>query len=174
MAGPPSRGTAEFSPACRAKEAPLGSGMYQFVYVSSETNRFTDAQLKELLEVSRRKNNACGVTGLLLYVSGNFIQLLEGAKEDVLATCARIAEDPRHRGMNTLLEGACERRDFEDWSMGFEKVEGAEAGKLPGYSDFLARKTDQAAERSSALRLLEFFKELNLPGGKTIRSGAGS
>ena len=133
--------------------------MYQYVYVSSETNRFTDDQLTELLKVSRRKNSACDVTGLLLYVSGNFIQLLEGEKEHVLATRTRIEADPRHRGMNTLLEGACEKRDFQDWSMGFKKVDGSD--KLPGSSDFLAKNIDQTAQRSGALQLLEFFKELN-------------
>jgi hypothetical protein len=134
--------------------------MYQYVYVSSEVYKFTDAQLKDLLEVSRRKNNACGVTGLLLYLSGNFIQLLEGAKEDVLATRTRIAADTRHRGMNTLLEGPCEKRDFQDWSMGFERLESPEAEKLPGYSGFLAKDPDPAAHDSAALRLLEFFKKI--------------
>jgi hypothetical protein len=134
--------------------------MYQYVYVSSEVYRFTEAQLKDLLEVSRRKNSACDVTGLLLYLSGNFIQLLEGSKEDVLATRARIAADTRHRGMNTLLEGPCEKRDFQDWSMGFERLEGPEAGKLPGYSDFLSKAPGDSAHQSAALRLLEFFKKI--------------
>jgi hypothetical protein len=135
--------------------------MYQYVYVSSEFNRFTEEQLKELLEVSRRKNNECGVTGLLLYVSGNFIQLLEGEKEHVLATRARIEADPRHRGMTTLLDEPCEKRDFQDWSMGFKKIETADGEKLPGYSDFLTRHIDKSEQRSAALRMLGFFKELN-------------
>jgi hypothetical protein len=135
--------------------------MYQFVYVSREVMRFTDEQLQDLLKVSRRKNSACQVTGLLLYVSGNFIQLLEGAREDVLATRDRIAADTRHRGMNTLLDGPCEKRDFQDWSMGFEKVGGSEADKLPGYSDFLTQTAGESAQGSAALRLLEFFRKLS-------------
>jgi hypothetical protein len=134
--------------------------MYQYVYVSSEAYRFTDAQLRDLLEVSRRKNDACAVTGLLLYLSGNFIQLLEGAKEDVLATRDRIAADNRHRGMNTVLEGPCEKRDFQDWSMGFERLESPEAETLPGYSDFLSTPAGDSRHQSAALRLLEFFKRI--------------
>jgi len=134
--------------------------MYQYVYVSSEAYRFTEMQLLNLLNVSRRKNTACGVTGLLLYLSGNFIQLLEGAKEDVLATRARIATDNRHRGMNTVLEGPCEKRDFQDWSMGFERLEGPEAETLPGYSDFLSKDADDSVHQSAALQLLEFFKRI--------------
>jgi len=99
--------------------------MYQYVYVSAEAYRFTDAQLKDLLAVSRRKNSACSVTGLLLY-----------------------------------LKGPCEKRDFQDWSMGFERLEGPEAETLPGYSDFLSTPAGDAAHQSAALRLLEFFKRI--------------
>jgi hypothetical protein len=134
--------------------------MYQFVYVSSSVNLFSDAQLADLLDVSRRRNAACDVTGLLIYINGNFIQLLEGAWEDVAATRARIETDPRHRGIITLLEGECDGRDFKDWSMAFKKLDGPTATDLPGYSDFLHRDTDESAQRSAALRLLQFFREL--------------
>jgi hypothetical protein len=134
--------------------------MYRYVYVSSEAFKFSDRQLLEMLEVSRRRNAACDVTGLLLYLSGNFIQLLEGAKEDVLATFARIAADNRHRGVNTLLNGACEKRDFQDWSMGFERIDGHKGSEIPGYSDFLSRDTEPSAKDSAALSLLVFFKKM--------------
>lgn len=135
--------------------------MHQLVYVSSAVRPFHDAQLTELLDTSRRLNEACHVTGLLLYVRGNFIQLLEGAQADVVATFARIQKDPRHRGLITLMDGACEKRDFPSWSMGFEKVEGSTAEQLPGYSDFLSTGADKDVQSSAALRLLEFFRELN-------------
>jgi hypothetical protein len=135
--------------------------MYQLVYVSSAVNVFTDQQLEELLDVSRRKNIERGVTGLLLYISGNFIQLLEGAQADVMATLTRIKLDPRHRGLITLLDGECEKRDYADWSMSFKKVDGPEAEKFPGYNDFLNRDTHDASRNSAALRLLEFFKTIN-------------
>jgi hypothetical protein len=135
--------------------------MYQFVYVSSAVTPFTDEQLARLLEVSRRRNAECDVTGLLLYLSGNFIQLLEGAKKDVVSTYSRIQADPSHRGLITLLDADADEREFPEWSMGFEKVEGPAAERLPGYSDFLKQETDKSAHRSAALRLLQFFRDLN-------------
>jgi hypothetical protein len=135
--------------------------MHQLVYVSSAVRPFTDAQLVELLEACRRNNIAGNVTGLLLYVSGNFIQLLEGTKADVDSILGRIQADPRHRGMITLLEAEAEKREFPDWSMGFEKVEDQTAHQLPGYSDFMKQETDKVAQCSSALRLLQFFRDLN-------------
>jgi hypothetical protein len=139
---------------------PYGLPVYQFVYVSSEVITFTEERLAHLLEMSRRKNSECGITGLLLYVNGNFIQLLEGAKEDVLATASRIRADNRHRGMNTLLDAECEKRDFGNWSMGFKRLEGLEAETLPGYNDFLSQEADKSAQHSAALQILEFFKEI--------------
>jgi hypothetical protein len=135
--------------------------MYHLVYVSSAVNLFSDAQLGSLLEVSRRNNSSCGVTGLLLYIGGNFIQVLEGDQEIVLATHLRIANDPRHRGMITLLQGECEHRDFDEWSMGFKKVEAGDVETTAGYSDFLRQGVDASARRSAALRLLENFKAIN-------------
>ena len=135
--------------------------MYQYMYVSSAVGLFDDARLEELLENSRARNLGCGVTGLLLYVSGNFIQLLEGDRADVEATRRRIAADPRHRGIITLLESECEAREFPDWSMGFHRVNEMEGNALPGYSDFLRQSADPATRQSSARKLLDFFRELN-------------
>ncbi len=135
--------------------------MYQYLYVSSAVELFSEAQLSDLLKTSRARNEASGLTGLLLYVRGSFIQLLEGEREAVDATRTRIAADPRHRGMITLLEGDCAQRDFPDWAMGFQRVNEAQAAQLPGYSDFLRQSADPAATQSAARKLLEFFKELN-------------
>ncbi len=135
--------------------------MYRLIYVSSAVSLFTDDQLNELLEVSRRNNSAAGITGILLYVEGNFIQVLEGEKPMVVETQQRIANDPRHQGLITLLEGDEPEREFPDWSMGFKKVPGREGALLPGYSDFLNRGTDPSKQRSTALRLLENFRNIN-------------
>ena len=135
--------------------------MYRLVYVSSAVNLFTDDQLKQLLEVSRRNNTAAGITGMLLYLEGNFIQVLEGEQQKVAETHKRIAKDPRHQGLITLLEGDHPEREFADWSMGFKKVQSSEGASLPGYSDFLSRGTDLSTQRSAALRLLENFRRIN-------------
>ena len=134
--------------------------MHQIVYVSSETQKFSAAQLVELLELSRQRNHDNGITGVLLYLNGNFIQLLEGEKEAIHSTFVRIEADERHRGVNTLWDAACEQRDFPDWSMGFETLEGPSATGIPGYSDFLSAGTSQSEKDSAAMQLLAFFKKM--------------
>ena len=49
--------------------------MLSLVYVSSALREFSKSELVELLEKSRKKNTRLGLTGMLLYKEGNFIQL---------------------------------------------------------------------------------------------------
>ena len=58
------------------------------IYVSSATELFTSETLRDLLAVSRRNNAARGISGILLYWDGNFLQYLEGPREqlDLLMT----------------------------------------------------------------------------------------
>jgi hypothetical protein len=135
--------------------------MYFLVYVSSAVNLFSDEDLIQLLEVSRRNNEKAEITGLLLYSSGNFMQTLEGPEKAVLETQARILSDPRHTGLITLLQGNREGREFNDWAMGFKRLDGPDRPTIPGYSDFLSnplRSAEYTANPSRALTLLSFFK----------------
>lgn len=67
-------------------------------------------------------NGRSGVTGALLYLNGNFLQVLEGLRDDIDATMTRIRKDPRHRGLLVLSDRAIKERCFPQWSMGFETV----------------------------------------------------
>lgn len=135
--------------------------MYRLIYVSSAVNLFSDEQLRQLLEISRHNNSQCGVTGLLLYADGNFIQVLEGDESTVLSTHQRIAKDSRHQGLITLMQGEIAQREFEGWSMGFKNIDSATGRDLPGYSDFLNKKAHPDSRRSAALILLEHFRNIN-------------
>ncbi|HTE06515.1 MAG TPA: BLUF domain-containing protein [Planctomycetota bacterium] len=111
--------------------------MYDLAYASSAVGTFTPAQLVELLQISRDNNERLGITGMLLYKDGNFMQVLEGEESSVKALYAKIALDPRHRGVLQLLQSHETERQFPDWSMGFRDLSGAAAHDIPGYSEFL-------------------------------------
>ena len=96
--------------------------LWQVVYVSSATRLFTRAELETLLDTARARNTAEGLTGMLAYHDGNFIQALEGSRAQVEELTARIARDPRHRGMMTLLHGPIAQRQFGEWSMAFRHL----------------------------------------------------
>jgi Sensors of blue-light using FAD len=111
---------------------------FYFVYVSSAFVPFTKEELLALLAKSREKNARLGITGMLLYKDGNFMQVLEGEESAVRALGDTIHDDPRHHGMIPILEGHAEERQFPDWSMGFRDLGSEEAKRTPGYSEFLS------------------------------------
>jgi hypothetical protein len=136
--------------------------MYVVVYVSSEAIRFTDSDLLDLLTASRNKNYLAGITGLLLFKDGNFMQLLEGPEPAVRAVLGKIKSDSRHRGIRVLMEEEIPERKFSDWSMGFRKLDFQTAGEVDGYSNFLDLPLTSEAfslDPSKALQFLHIFKK---------------
>jgi hypothetical protein len=132
------------------------------VYASSAVQLFAPEELRALLETSRRNNAARGVSGMLLYKDGNFLQVLEGREAAVRAIAAKIHHDPRHRGIITLTEGFENDYQFPDWSMGFCDLLSEEAKTLPGYSAILESSFDPralASNPTAAQRLLLNFKK---------------
>ena len=131
-------------------------------YVSSATTLFTPEELGELLTRSRTKNAAAGITGMLLYKDGNFLQVLEGEEESVIELKTRIARDPRHHGMIVMLQQAVGAREFGDWSMAFVDLDHgdrrAELRRLPGHSEFMATELSATGIGGSLAPLLESFR----------------
>jgi len=60
-------------------------------------------QLEHLLNKCRQNNGSAGVTGMLLYKHGNFMQCLEGPKDADQTLEAKIRSDQGNRGMIVLL-----------------------------------------------------------------------
>ena len=109
--------------------------LVSLVYSSSATHPFDDDQLVELLSVSRSRNSARDITGMLLYRGGEFVQILEGARSDVESLMATIGRDPRHRDIRVLLEEPLHERRFAEWTMGYQSLAAAEPAMAEGYRD---------------------------------------
>jgi hypothetical protein len=97
---------------------------------------FPQDELTDLLQKSRKNNSALGITGMLLYKDGNFMQVLEGDEDTVRELAAKIAQDRRHRGFIQLYSTSIRERTFPDWGMGFYDLRSPEATHIPGYRDF--------------------------------------
>lgn len=111
--------------------------MFWLAYLSSATRPFSQAELIELLTRSREKNSRLGITGLLLYRGGNFMQVLEGEERAVLELYDTIRRDSRHYGQFILDQGHCDERQFSDWSMGFQNLSDQAVQTIPGFSPFM-------------------------------------
>jgi len=91
----------------------------RLIYISSVTGPFEQADLDQILAKSRTNNAARGLTGMLLFHDGCFLQVLEGDAGSVQDTFATISSDARHGGVIILESRAVAERGFPQWSMGY-------------------------------------------------------
>src|SRR5882757_5891951 len=95
--------------------------MRQLLYVSNTASDISLGDLDEVLTASRRNNALLGITGLLLFIDGGFLQILEGEERAVRELYTRIGDHPRHSNPRLMLDREVPVRAFADWSMGFER-----------------------------------------------------
>jgi len=133
--------------------------VHELIYASSETRPIPPAELASILALARQKNAALGVTGMLLYEGGSFLQLLEGEEAPVEQTFQTISRDSRHNNIVVLSRSKVESRGFAEWSMGLLGVS-TEFRKLPGINDFLRTgAAGLSSQRAIANRVLKGFRE---------------
>lgn len=91
--------------------------LIRLTYASRSVDALAPAQVDAILAVSRANNAKAGVTGALMYGAREFLQCLEGSRESVNATYARILRDARHADVVILDCREIDRRWFAGWGM---------------------------------------------------------
>jgi hypothetical protein len=92
------------------------------VYFSSSVSEFQEEELTTILQESRQNNSRAGITGVMLYVRGSIIQVLEGEQETVESLYQRIEKDHRHYAVTRVFSRPIMNRLFADWNMGYETI----------------------------------------------------
>lgn len=134
--------------------------MNYLVYVSTAKRLMTEDELLELLTVSRSRNKANKITGMLLYSQGTFIQVLEGEKENLDLVYHSIENDTRHKNIIKLISGPIPDRNFPDWLMAFASVN---AETLQAFEGFV-NPTDVSFlghNNHTSISMLKTFAESN-------------
>jgi hypothetical protein len=75
-------------------------------------------ELSAVLRQSRVNNARIGITGMLCFSEGLFIQVLEGGRGPVNALYAKLIADPRHQDVVLLVYEEIHERRFAGWTMG--------------------------------------------------------
>lgn len=107
--------------------------MYFLIYSSYSSFEFNHGDLKELLVLSRERNKRSGISGMLLFIKGKFIQFLEGEENEVKSLYTKINHDKRHTSVVILREGRIDERLFINWSMAFSPVTPEELASGEGF-----------------------------------------
>lgn len=138
--------------------------LIHLVYISTLRQGVDEAEIAKILASCDRRNKADGVTGMLLYSGGNFLQVLEGESQTVRNTFARVSADLRHQDVTELLQEPIEQRDFPAWSMGFRNLGAEVAQRLPEQANHFRFGFDGQNIRARpgvALDLLREFGQSN-------------
>ncbi len=91
--------------------------LVRLLYASRAVDSSPDA-IDTILAKSRQYNPTCGITGILCYGGGIFLQAIEGGRMAVSELYGHIQRDPRHKDVVLLhYEEILERR-FGGWTMG--------------------------------------------------------
>jgi hypothetical protein len=86
--------------------------------------------IADILVVSQRNNRRDGITGALVYSDGTFLQVVEGAPEDLDRLLLRLERDPRHEDIKVVSRMAVAGRLFADWSMTAPRITLARAAEM--------------------------------------------
>ncbi|MCG7625262.1 MULTISPECIES: BLUF domain-containing protein [Bacteria] len=91
--------------------------MRRLMYLSHALTSMTEAKTAAIVEKSRRKNAACGLTGALVFSDGAFLQILEGPEAAVAARFAAIRTDARHHDITVISDTTAGLRCYPETPM---------------------------------------------------------
>jgi len=93
--------------------------LVRLIYASRMTEDCDIKAIQDILEVARTHNKTKDITGVLFYDALQFMQCLEGPRQDVNELYRNILNDRRHQNVQLLEYCEPKGRLFADWSMGF-------------------------------------------------------
>ena len=93
------------------------------------------AVIDDILSASRQHNPASGITGILCYGGGVFLQAIEGGRAAVSELYGHIQKDERHKDVELLLFEEITERRFGGWTMGQVNLSRLNTSILLKYSE---------------------------------------
>ena len=91
--------------------------LVRLIYASRAVDA-SEADIEDILTQSRQFNPATGITGILCYGGGVFLQALEGGRDCISDLYGHIQKDPRHKDVVLLQYEEIAERRFGGWTMG--------------------------------------------------------
>jgi hypothetical protein len=91
--------------------------------------------IDDILAKSRQSNPSCGITGILCYGGGIFLQAIEGGRMAVSELYGHIQRDVRHKDVVLLHYEEISERRFGGWTMGQVNMSKINASILLKYAE---------------------------------------
>ncbi|MCE2913944.1 MAG: BLUF domain-containing protein [Rubrivivax sp.] len=109
--------------------------LVRLLYASRAVPTVDHEELVAILRKCKVNNPLLGVTGVLCFSEGIFLQALEGGRAAVNQLYNRIAADPRHESVQLLTYSEIGERRFAGWSMGQVNMSRLNPALLLKYSE---------------------------------------
>jgi hypothetical protein len=104
--------------------------LIELTYVSQPAEEMSFLGLMRLLYHSYLRNQALGITGVLIFEDQRFGQVIEGPAHSINRLWDKIQKDERHKNVKLINRKIIERRSFLKWTMIFQGNEEI-ANRLP-------------------------------------------
>ena len=108
--------------------------LVRLLYASRAVDTSSEA-IESILHQSRAHNPESGITGVLCYGGGIFLQALEGGRMTVSELYGHIQRDPRHKDVVLLHYEEISERRFAGWTMGEVNMNRINASILLKYAE---------------------------------------
>lgn len=92
--------------------------LVRLLYVSRALDPNVNEETDSILDSSRQHNIANGITGILCYGGGIYLQAIEGGRKQVNELYGHIIRDTRHKDVVLLHYEEITERRFGGWTMG--------------------------------------------------------
>jgi hypothetical protein len=132
--------------------------MHRIIYLSTATHYLEEEEISTLLKQSRTFNSQNNITGLLLYIDGDFIQVLEGKKSQICFLFEKIKQDKRHKGIICVINDTITKRQFSNWSMGYHLSNYKDLKKLHGFDNISKEEFFNFKDHTAKIFLETFIK----------------
>jgi hypothetical protein len=92
--------------------------LVRLLYVSRAAHPEDEAATQSILDSARQHNSSNGITGILCYGGGIYLQAIEGGRKAVNDLYGHILRDKRHQDVVLLHYSEITERRFGGWTMG--------------------------------------------------------
>jgi NAD(P)H-flavin reductase len=91
--------------------------MVELIYRSEMASSLNLPEVYAIMKEARQRNEAMSVTGVLLFNTQYFLQLIEGPEQSIDALYPSIERDRRHQKVERLVRRDISQRTWANWSM---------------------------------------------------------
>ncbi|NDG41824.1 MAG: BLUF domain-containing protein [Betaproteobacteria bacterium] len=137
----------------------------RLIYASEATEALNPEKVETLLAQARCHNEQRDITGMLIFNSRCFLQVLEGEREPLSDLYGRLTHDTRHRRLLLLGFESIGERLFPGWSMGFAAADASHRTEYLRFGD-TSQFDPYRLTAPAALGLLTNWRRATTPAGR--------